>query len=321
MSRRALRFLGVMVLLGGVAACGGGRGEFAVGTLERDRHELAAESNEPIAAIEVREGDRVAAGDLLVVQDARLLEAELRAAQAQREVAAARLLEAQHGPLQDSIERARAAVAESDALVRTARLQLERERSLRDRDYASQNALDQLQGQYDAAIARREQARELLAELEAGTRYEILAQLSAAVAGAEARIDELRVRLERARVRAPVHGTVEALPLEIGERPQPGQTVAVLRAAAPTYARVHLPEPLRARVTVGDPATVRIDGHVRDYAGRVRWIATEAAFTPYFALTQHDRGRLAYLAEIELEASDGDLPVGVPVEVRFGPQP
>jgi len=316
-----LRSFGLAALLSALAACGTGNADFAVGTLERDRHDLSAESSEPIAAIEVREGDRVAVGDLLVVQDARLLEAELRAAQAQREVAAARLLEAQHGPLLDSIERARAAVAESDALVRTARLQLERERSLRDRDYASQNALDQLQGQYDAAIARRDQARELLAELEAGTRYEILDQLSAAVAGAEARIDELRVRLERARVRAPVDGTVEALPLEIGERPQPGQTVAVLRAATPTYARVHLPELLRTRVTVGDPATVRIDGHARDYPGRVRWIATEAAFTPYFALTQHDRGRLAYLAEIELEASYGDLPVGVPVEVRFGPQP
>jgi len=316
-----LRALGVVLVLSGLAACGPDNGEFAVGTLERDRHDLSAESSEPIAAIEVREGDRVAAGDLLVVQDARLLEAELRAAQAQREVSAARLLEAQHGPLLDSIERARAVLAETEALVRTARLQLDRERSLRTRDYASQNALDQLQGQYDAAVARREQARELLAELEAGTRYEILDQLRATVAGAEARIDELRVRLGRAQVRAPVDGTVEALPLEIGERPQPGQTVAVLRAVAPTYARVHLTEALRARVAVGDPASVRIDGHARDYAGRVRWIATEAAFTPYFALTQHDRGRLAYLAEIELETSDGDLPVGVPVEVRFGPQP
>ena len=50
----------------------------------------------------------------------------------------------------------------------------------------------------------------------------------------------------------------------------------------------------------------------------VRWINHEAAFTPYFALTQRDRGRLAYLAEVEIESSDSAaLPTGVPVEVEF----
>jgi HlyD family secretion protein len=59
-----------------------------------------------------------------------------------------------------------------------------------------------------------------------------------------------------------------------------------------------------------------VDGHEKDYPGHVRWISSEAAFTPYYALTQHDRSRLAYLAEIDLV--DGIiLPAGVPAEVRF----
>ena len=61
---------------------------------------------------------------------------------------------------------------------------------------------------------------------------------------------------------------------------------------------------------------IRIDGHERDYRGRIRWISSEAAFTPFYALTQHDRSRLAYLAEIDLQ-EDVELPNGVPVEVRF----
>ena len=48
----------------------------------------------------------------------------------------------------------------------------------------------------------------------------------------------------------------------------------------------------------------------------IRWISSEAAFTPYFALTQHDRSRLSYLAEIDL-TDGGDLPAGIPVEARF----
>ena len=67
---------------------------------------------------------------------------------------------------------------------------------------------------------------------------------------------------------------------------------------------------------VGDGAEVRLQGTDRRIAGEVRWIASEAAFTPFYALTQQDATRLAYLAEIDLTEASG-LPVGVPVEVRF----
>jgi len=54
----------------------------------------------------------------------------------------------------------------------------------------------------------------------------------------------------------------------------------------------------------------------------VRKLSHDAAFTPYFALTQHDRGRLVYLAEVEVAGPAADaLPTGVPVEVRFELEP
>jgi HlyD family secretion protein len=50
--------------------------------------------------------------------------------------------------------------------------------------------------------------------------------------------------------------------------------------------------------------------------GTVRWVSADASFTPYFALTEHDRSKLSYLAEVDLpEASS--LPSGVPLEVDF----
>jgi HlyD family secretion protein len=32
----------------------------------------------------------------------------------------------------------------------------------------------------------------------------------------------------------------------------------------------------------------------------VRWVSSEAAFTPYFALTERDRGRLSYVAKVDI---------------------
>jgi HlyD family secretion protein len=92
--------------------------------------------------------------------------------------------------------------------------------------------------------------------------------------------------------------------------------VIALLASERSFARVHIPEPLRTRLQPGSPARLHIDGHDSEYDGTVRWISSEAAFTPYYALTQQDRSRLSYLAEIEVEAAV-DLPVGIPVEVRF----
>ena len=56
-----------------------------------------------------------------------------------------------------------------------------------------------------------------------------------------------------------------------------------------------------------------------ELAGRVRTVSSEAVFTPFFALTERDRGRLSYLAEVDLvEPRAAELPTGLPVEVRFG---
>ena len=51
--------------------------------------------------------------------------------------------------------------------------------------------------------------------------------------------------------------------------------------------------------------------------GRVRWVASEAAFTPYYALTERDRGRLSFLAKVDISEEHDRLPEGVPVEVEF----
>ena len=58
----------------------------------------------------------------------------------------------------------------------------------------------------------------------------------------------------------------------------------------------------------------RRNGGIIDQSGK----AADAAFTPYFALSQHDRSRLSYVAEIDLTGEETErLPVGIPVQVTF----
>ena len=53
-----------------LSACDRSETTYMVGTLERDRVELKVESNEPIVAIRVKDGQEVSAGDIVLEQDA-----------------------------------------------------------------------------------------------------------------------------------------------------------------------------------------------------------------------------------------------------------
>lgn len=290
--------------------------DYAVGTIERYRIDLVADSGEPIIALKVVEGERVAPGMALLEQDPAKIRIALNRAEAEQSVALARLKEAESGPRSQEIDQARAQLLASKSALATAKHELARHESLVADNYASESLVNILQGEVDGAGARVEEAEARLAELLEGTRSERIDQARAAFAASQARVEDLRFDLERTIVRAPVAGVVESLPFRLGERPVRGQTVIALLSDERVFARVHIPQPLRTRLTSGDEASIRIDGHETEYTGRIRWISSEAAFTPYYALTQHDRSRLAYLAEIDL-VDEADLPNGIPAEVRF----
>ena len=109
---------------------------------------------------------------------------------------------------------------------------------------------------------------------------------------------------------------MDSLPYKLGDQAPVGSPLAILLVGATPYARVYVPEPLRAGVHVGDAASVSVAG-AAPVRGTVRMIRSEPVFTPYYALSGRDAERLSYLAEITLDQADADLPAGVPVRVEF----
>ncbi len=311
---RTLSFLLLTVL----AACSGEDDSHrVVGELASDRVELVAESNEPIIEILVAEGTPVAAGDLLLRQDARRATARLAEAEAVLREARARQAELVRGPRQELIAAARANLDGAEQELAFRQADYERVSTIEKRGLAAPGDLDRSKASLDAAIAMRALRRAELEERLTGTTVEELDQADAAVAQAEARRDAALIDLERLDIRAPVDGIADTRLFEVGERPDPGQPVMVMLGGSQPHARVYVPERLRASIRPGSKATLHIDGVGGALGGRVRWVASEAAFTPYFALTERDRGRLSFIAKIDLDADRERLPDGVPLEAAF----
>ncbi|MCO4810929.1 MAG: HlyD family efflux transporter periplasmic adaptor subunit [Gammaproteobacteria bacterium] len=288
-----------------------------VGELASDRHELTAEVSEPILSIAVSEGEVVVAGQELIGQDsaratARLAEAEAALAQHQ-----ARLDELVRGPRSEQITAARANVEGATQEFEFRQSELTRIKEIHARGLASPELLDRARAALDAAEANLKLRQAQLEERLAGTTLEELAQAEQAVKQAAARRDNAIIDIERHTLRAPVDGIVDSRLFELGERPAPGQPMVVMLSGAQPYARVYVPEPLRVRIAPGTRALIYIDGLDQAVDGQVRWVSSEAAFTPYYALTERDRGRLSYVAKIDIGETRQRLPDGVPVNVEF----
>ena len=177
--------------------------------------------------------------------------------------------------------------------------------------------VDRAKSTTDTADAELAAAQQALLELERGTRAEQIAQGKAAVQAYNAQVDTQRVLLGKLTLAAPRDGQVDAIPYKLGDQAPVGAPLVVLLAGDAPYARVYVPEPLRADVVVGTAAQVHVEGMDQVWQGTVRMVRSEPTFTPYYALTGQDATRLSYLAEIQLGADATQLPAGLPVWVEF----
>ena len=311
-----IRFTLLCLSIAALCACGDQNADQALGTLERDRVILKATDNEIITAQPVAEGSPVRKGVLLVQLDDTRQKAIVAGARAEVSRASAQLEEMRNGARPEDIAAASARVAGAKAALVEARASYERAVSLVEQKLAAQAQLDRALADRDEAEASLESAEEELLRLTNGTRQEQLDAGDASLQSAQALLALEEHRLSELSVVATRDAYLDSLPWNVGERVNLGATLAVMLAGDRPFARVYVPEPWRARLNIGDEYPVHIDGLDKIYTGKLRWIATDPAFTPYYALNASDRARLVYLAELDLLEGE-DLPTGVPVQVML----
>jgi HlyD family secretion protein len=286
-----------------------------LGTLEWDRIAVPAEVSEPIMQVLVKEGDLVEANQLLLTLDPRRTQAQLDAARADEQRLTAALDELRHGARIETIDASRAALARTQAAAANARLVRDRAAEIRKKGLNSQADLDNANSLLRQTDAEANSARANLDELLHGTRVEDLAQGEAALARAQASVVQLAVTLEHLSVRAPRAGRVDALPFKLGDRPPQGAGVVSFLVGDAPYARVFVPEAQRVGINQGARFNVKVEGVDHAFTATALRVASEASFTPYYALTGDDASRLVYRAELGLEGEEArKLPAGLPCQ-------
>ena len=289
----------------------------ALGTLEFDRVTLPAPVAERIVSIDVREGQRVAAGAKLLTLEPTRTGAQTQVALAEVQRQREALAELRAGPRSEDIAQARANLDAAQAQARDASAYYARLQPLGKRQLVAAAEVDRARAAAGNAQARVRAAQAALDELEHGTRAEQIAQGEAALQAARARAEAEQATLHKLDVLAPRAGRIDSIPYKLGDQAPVGAPLVVMLVGDAPYARVYVPEQQRVGLQVGDALDVYVAGRDRPYAGKVRMLRSEPAFTPYYALVGDDAARLSYLAEISLGDDAAKLPAGLPVRVEF----
>ena len=297
--------------------CDNNKPGLALGTLERERIAHTATVSEVITALPIKAGNQVSKGTILVKLDDTIQKALLAKAQAQMQQAKANLEKVHKGAREEEVAAASAQVAGAKAALVKSEANYQRAKILIKKELASQATLDNALASRDENAAKLHNAQEKLLQLINGARIEDLQIAEAILATTIAVVDSEKKKLNDLTITAKRDGLLDNLPWNLGERVTQGSPVAIILAGTAPFARIYVPEPYRVKIKVADKLTVHIDGLVTPITGTVRWISSEPAFTPYFALNQEERANLMYLAEVQLPDSAADLPMGVPAQVQM----
>ena len=291
----------------------------ASGTVEATEAHLGFQASGRVERVAVREGDSVAAGDELAILDRS--EMLPRRDEAVSRVAAARalLLELERGFRSEEVEQARAARQAARDRVNDAERDLERTKRLFEGGAASREAHDKAILGLDLTRSQLLQAEEQLRLLEAGPRKEKIEAQRAQLAQAEASVRVIEATIENMRIVAPFDGTVTVRHREPGETVPPGTAVLTLMDPGDRWVRIYVQENRIGAVKLGMPAEIASDTYPeKTYGGRVRFIASEAEFTPRNVQTTEERVKLVYAVKVQIEGDPSlDLKPGMPADVRL----
>ena len=285
--------LSLLVLLTG---CSSDQTSDAYGQFEADEVTISSEASGILKSFTVKEGMKLEAGQKVGQIDSTQL--VLQKDELMASVKAIRTniskLDAQAAVYQEQLE--------------TARKELQRFTNLKQNNAATQQQIDQAQGQVNVLHKQiasvNVQKNSVYAELET----------------MRTRIAQIEDRIEKTRIINPVNGTVLSNYSEPGELVSIGKPLFEIADLDEMILKVYVSGAQLPQVILGQEVEVLIDKNAEEnesLKGTVRWIASEAEFTPRMIQTKEERVTQVYAVEVQVQNPAGKLKIGMPGEVTF----
>ena len=276
-----------------------------VGVVRTTEIRVAPEVGGQLAAIKVRKGDPVRAGDVVAELSALELSASVEQARAALAAAIADRDNVFAGVRAEEIASQAAGIAKAKSRLDYAQQQLTRASQLARNDVASQQSLDQAQNDAATALADVAEAEANHAAAVAGPTQEERAIADAQVKAAASALAVLERRLQKTVLRAPADGVVSVIVAEVGENIRAGQPVLAIAETGKQWLSFNAREDTLAGLTVGAKVDVARAG-ARDLPAVVTELVPLGSFATWQAeraVGDHDRNTLRLRLDPQVDAA------------------
>ncbi|MDC7683723.1 HlyD family efflux transporter periplasmic adaptor subunit [Asticcacaulis sp. BYS171W] len=302
----------ILPLLAGCEKADEGR---FTGYVEAQAAAVAAPQSGWLSAVYVDDGASVALDQPLFALDATQARQALTGAESHEAAARATAQDMSKGAREADIAPLLKERDQAQASLDLARSEEARYGKLAASGYAAPAKMDSLRATRKAAEASVAAIdRQIAAQRQAG-RADQLVAAQAQAEGAAADTAQAQWTVDERAVRARLQGRVGQRLREPGEYVAVGQPVLSLYVTGREFVRFYVPQGELARVKIGQSVRVTCDGCAAQTA-KVRYIATEAEFTPPVIYSVRERQKLVYLIEATPEKPDALRP-GQPVDVTL----
>ncbi|NVM25670.1 MAG: HlyD family efflux transporter periplasmic adaptor subunit [Desulfobacterales bacterium] len=157
------------------------------------------------------------------------------------------------------------------------------------------------------------QARSNLKKIDAAEKEVETAK--AKVQGARSAVDLAKIYLKYTLLRAPFKGIITSRSIEPGEVVLPGREVMTLSDLSTVELKIFVGETEIGKVKPGQRVDVRVDSFPdKIYGGKVSFISPEGEFTPKIIQTHQERVKLVYLVKVSIPNPDLELKSGMPAD-------
>lgn len=270
----------------------------ACGQIDAEQVTVSAEAAGRIISLDLKEGDALAAGQMVGAVDSVQTALQISELEQRRDGAKSRLIDiaAQQAPQKQQLASLENDYRRFSALLKS--------------DAATQKQVDDISSQIDILKSQMAAQKQTWERNNSSVQSEISTY--------EIQLAQKRDQLAKCRICSPVSGTVLTKYANEGESVTVGKPLFKIADLSDIYVRAYFTTSQLSSLKLGDTLTVIPDdgsANPRKYSGRLIWISSQAEFTPKNIQTRDERADLVYAVKVSVP-NDGSIRLGMYAYVR-----
>ena len=271
-----------------------------------------------VQAIDVQRGQRVERGAPLFRLEPDPESYERASAAARAEQAASQASNLRKGKRVDEIRAIEQQLEQARAALELSSAELARNTALVQQGFLSAGRVDELRSARDRDAARVREMQAQLAVAKTAARPDEIAAAEAAQRAAESDVSLAKWREQQSHGVAPVSAVVHDVTYRVGEWVPQGAPIVTLLPDGALKLRFFVPQEALSRIAPGDTVNVACDGCPSGMSAQVRFISTQAEFTPPVIYSNESRSKLVFMVEAQPQGDAATrLRPGQPIDVRL----